>query len=144
VRVPGRVVDPLPVRRAGRVPSPRHRPGTPAGRPDAALLRADRGLHHRDGRDDDRPGRARDRGAGARLRGAEAIPGQALDGDADREGWRLMPPRRSPYRILLPLANPRTAGDLVRIGGGIRAGRPTEITALGIVAVPEGVSLAQR
>src|SRR3990170_4779492 len=54
-----------------------------------------------------------------------------------------MPPRRSPYRILLPLANPRTAGDLVRIGAGIRAGRTTEITALGIVEVPEGVSLSQ-
>ncbi|MDH4333805.1 MAG: glucosyl-3-phosphoglycerate synthase [Chloroflexota bacterium] len=54
-----------------------------------------------------------------------------------------MPARRSPYRILLPLANPRTAGDLVRIGAGIRAGRTTEITALGIVEVPEGVSLSQ-
>jgi len=54
-----------------------------------------------------------------------------------------MPARRSAYRILLPLANPRTAGDLVRIGAGIRAGRTTEITALGIVEVPEGVSLSQ-
>ncbi|HEX6129146.1 MAG TPA: universal stress protein, partial [Candidatus Limnocylindria bacterium] len=55
-----------------------------------------------------------------------------------------MPPRkRAPYRILLPLANPRTARDLVRIGAGIRNGRPTEITALGIVEVPEGVSLSE-
>jgi nucleotide-binding universal stress UspA family protein len=55
-----------------------------------------------------------------------------------------MPPRRrEPYRILLPLANPRTARDLVRIGAGIRAGRQTEITALGIVEVPEGDSLSE-
>jgi glucosyl-3-phosphoglycerate synthase len=55
-----------------------------------------------------------------------------------------MPPRRrGPYRILLPLANPRTARDLVRIGAGISDGRPTEITALGIVEVPEGVSLSE-
>ena len=51
--------------------------------------------------------------------------------------------RRTPYRILLPLANPRTARDLVRIGAGVANGRPTEITVLGIVEVPEGVSLSE-
>ena len=51
--------------------------------------------------------------------------------------------RREPYRILLPLANPRTARDLVRIGAGIRSGRRTEITALGIVEVPEEYSLSE-
>jgi nucleotide-binding universal stress UspA family protein len=51
--------------------------------------------------------------------------------------------RRTPYKILLPLANPRTARDLVRIGAGMADGRPTEITALGIVEVPEGVSLSE-
>jgi glucosyl-3-phosphoglycerate synthase len=51
--------------------------------------------------------------------------------------------RRTPYRILLPLANPRTARDLVRIGAGVADGRSTEITALGIVEVPEGVSLSE-
>jgi nucleotide-binding universal stress UspA family protein len=51
--------------------------------------------------------------------------------------------RREPYRILLPLANPRTARDLVRIGAGIRSGRKTEMTALGIVEVPEGYSLSE-
>jgi nucleotide-binding universal stress UspA family protein len=51
--------------------------------------------------------------------------------------------RRTPYRVLLPLANPRTARDLVRIGAGVANGRPTEITALGIVEVPEGVSLSE-
>jgi nucleotide-binding universal stress UspA family protein len=54
-----------------------------------------------------------------------------------------MPRRKTPYRILLPLANPRTARDLVRIGSGLSDGRPTEITALGIVEVPEGVSLSE-
>ena len=52
-------------------------------------------------------------------------------------------PRGQPYRILLPLANPRTARDLVRIGAGVGQGRKTEITALGIVEVPEGVSLSE-
>lgn len=54
-----------------------------------------------------------------------------------------MPSARRQYRILLPLANPRTARDLVRIGAGIANGRKTEITALGIVEVPEGVSLSE-
>ena len=55
----------------------------------------------------------------------------------------MAPRRKQPYRILLPLANPRTARDLVRIGAGVADGRPTEITALGIVEVPEGVSLSE-
>ncbi len=55
----------------------------------------------------------------------------------------MAPRRRGPYRVLLPLANPRTARDLVRIGSGLANGRPTEITALGIVEVPEGVSLSE-
>ena len=50
--------------------------------------------------------------------------------------------RRAPYRILLPLANPRTARELVRIAAGIGGGRGTRITALGIVEVPDGVSLS--
>ena len=50
---------------------------------------------------------------------------------------------KEPYRILLPLANPRTARDLVRIGSGVGNGRATEITALGVVEVPEGVSLSE-
>jgi glucosyl-3-phosphoglycerate synthase len=51
--------------------------------------------------------------------------------------------RRRPYRILMPLANPRTARDLVRIGSHLAPQRPSEITALGIVEVPEGLSLAE-
>jgi glucosyl-3-phosphoglycerate synthase len=51
--------------------------------------------------------------------------------------------RKEPYRVLLPLANPRTARDLVRIGSGLANGRPTRITALSIVEVPEDESLSQ-
>ena len=141
--LPGRPVDPLPVRRPGRLQPPRDRPRAPARRADPALLRADRRLHRRDDRDDHRPGGAGDRGGGARVRGAQAVPGHPLARDA-RPGGRLMAPRRrQPYRILLPLANPRTARDLVRIGAGVGDGRRTEITALGIVEVPEGVSLSE-
>ncbi len=59
----------------------------------------------------------------------------------------MAPRSRGPYRILLPLANPRTARDLVRIGAGIGTAsgprRKKEITALGIVEVPEEQSLAE-
>ncbi len=55
----------------------------------------------------------------------------------------MAPRTREPYRILLPLANPRTARDLVRIGSGVSNGRSTEIAALGVVEVPEGVSLSE-
>jgi glucosyl-3-phosphoglycerate synthase len=51
--------------------------------------------------------------------------------------------KKDPYRILLPLANPRTARDLVRIGSGLANGRPTQITALSIVEVPEDESLSE-
>ena len=40
-----------------------------------------------------------------------------------------------PSRILLPLANPRTAADLVRIGAALMKHGGT-LTALGIVEVP--------
>jgi nucleotide-binding universal stress UspA family protein len=47
-----------------------------------------------------------------------------------------------PERILLPLANPRTAADLVRIGAAIMA-HGGILTALGIVEVPEGMPLSE-
>jgi glucosyl-3-phosphoglycerate synthase len=47
-----------------------------------------------------------------------------------------------PSRILLPLANPRTAADLVRIGAAIMEHGGT-LTALGIVEVPEGMPLSE-
>jgi glucosyl-3-phosphoglycerate synthase len=51
-------------------------------------------------------------------------------------------PIARPSRILLPLANPRTASDLVRIGSALLAPGGTLI-ALGIVEVPEGMQLSE-
>jgi nucleotide-binding universal stress UspA family protein len=47
-----------------------------------------------------------------------------------------------PSRIVLPLANPRTAADLVRIGAALMKHGGT-LTALGIVEVPEGMPLSE-
>src|SRR3712207_5377061 len=47
-----------------------------------------------------------------------------------------------PSRVLLPLANPRTATDLVRIGAALMEPGGT-LTALSIVEVPEGVPLSE-
>jgi nucleotide-binding universal stress UspA family protein len=47
-----------------------------------------------------------------------------------------------PAQILIPLANPRTAADLVRIGAGLLRPGGT-LTALGIVEVAEGVPLSE-
>jgi glucosyl-3-phosphoglycerate synthase len=46
-----------------------------------------------------------------------------------------------PASILIPLANPRTAADLIRVGAGLLRPGGT-ITALGIVEVAEGVPLS--
>jgi nucleotide-binding universal stress UspA family protein len=49
-----------------------------------------------------------------------------------------------PARILIPLANPRTASDLVRIGAALLdPEHDGELIALGIVEVPEGVPLSE-
>ncbi len=47
-----------------------------------------------------------------------------------------------PGRILIPLANPRTAADLVRIGAAVMD-RGGYLVALGIVEIPEGVPLSE-
>ncbi|MDH5244129.1 MAG: glucosyl-3-phosphoglycerate synthase [Chloroflexota bacterium] len=47
-----------------------------------------------------------------------------------------------PARILIPVANPETAEELIRLGAAILAPRQGELTALGIVEVPEGVPLS--
>ena len=47
-----------------------------------------------------------------------------------------------PERILIPLANPRTATDLVRIGASVMD-RSGLLVALGIVEIPEGVPLSE-
>ncbi len=52
-----------------------------------------------------------------------------------------MSPTRLPERILIPLANPRTAADLVQIGASLMD-RGGSLIALGIVEIPEGVPLS--
>jgi nucleotide-binding universal stress UspA family protein len=51
------------------------------------------------------------------------------------------PPR--PARILIPVANPATAEELIRLGADLLDQRSGEITALGIVEVPEGMPLSE-
>ena len=48
-----------------------------------------------------------------------------------------------PSRILIPVANPTTAEELVRIGAAIMDPRNGELSALGIVEVPEGMPLSE-
>ena len=48
-----------------------------------------------------------------------------------------------PARILIPVANPMTAEELVRIGSALLEPRTGELTALGIVEVPEGMPLSE-
>lgn len=48
-----------------------------------------------------------------------------------------------PARILIPVANPLTAEELVRIGAALADPRAGELTALGIVEVPEGMPLSE-
>jgi nucleotide-binding universal stress UspA family protein len=47
-----------------------------------------------------------------------------------------------PSRILIPVANPLTAEELIRIGASLLEERTGELTALGIVEVPEGMPLS--
>ncbi len=47
-----------------------------------------------------------------------------------------------PARILIPVANPLTAEELIRIGASLMDPRTGELTALGIVEVPEGMPLS--
>jgi glucosyl-3-phosphoglycerate synthase len=48
-----------------------------------------------------------------------------------------------PARILIPVANPMTAEELVRLGAAIVDKRAGELSALGIVEVPEGMPLSE-
>jgi glucosyl-3-phosphoglycerate synthase len=48
-----------------------------------------------------------------------------------------------PSRILIPVANPLTAEELVRLGSALLDKRTGELTALGIVEVPEGMALSE-
>jgi nucleotide-binding universal stress UspA family protein len=48
-----------------------------------------------------------------------------------------------PARILIPVANPLTAEELIRLGSALLEKRTGELTALGIVEVPEGMPLSE-
>jgi len=48
-----------------------------------------------------------------------------------------------PVRILIPVANPATAEELIRLGADLLEPRSGELTALGIVEVPEGMPLSE-
>jgi glucosyl-3-phosphoglycerate synthase len=48
-----------------------------------------------------------------------------------------------PARILIPVANPATAEELIRLGADLLDPRAGELTALGIVEVPEGMPLSE-
>ncbi len=48
-----------------------------------------------------------------------------------------------PARIMIPVANPLTAEELIRIGAGLLDPRIGELSALGIVEVPEGMPLSE-
>jgi glucosyl-3-phosphoglycerate synthase len=48
-----------------------------------------------------------------------------------------------PGRILIPVANPATAEELIRIGAALLDPRAGELTALGIVEVPEEMALSE-
>jgi nucleotide-binding universal stress UspA family protein len=48
-----------------------------------------------------------------------------------------------PGRILIPVANPATAEELIRIGAALLDPRDGELTALGIVEVPEDMPLSE-
>ena len=48
-----------------------------------------------------------------------------------------------PARIVIPVANPATAEELIRLGSDLLEPRGGELTALGIVEVPEGMPLSE-
>ena len=48
-----------------------------------------------------------------------------------------------PSRVLIPVANPLTAAELVRIGASLMDPRTGELTALAIVEVAEGMPLSE-
>ena len=48
-----------------------------------------------------------------------------------------------PARIVIPVANPATAEELIHLGGDLMEARSGELTALGIVEVPEGMPLSE-
>jgi nucleotide-binding universal stress UspA family protein len=54
-----------------------------------------------------------------------------------------MTSRPLPARIVIPVANPATAEELIRLGADLLDPNAGELTALGIVEVPEGMPLSE-
>src|SRR3954469_3270357 len=115
--------------------------------PDPALLRSSRVAHLRNDGPHNGPGRRPRRAPGTRIRADEAVSSRSLapivrgGAGRGRVGGVSAGPGL-PAQILIPLANPRTAADLVRIGAGLMRPGGT-LTALGIVEVPEGMPLSE-
>ena len=55
----------------------------------------------------------------------------------------MSPKSPLPARILIPVANPGTAEELIRLGAAMLDPRAGELSALGIVEVPEGMPLSE-
>src|SRR3954452_13044520 len=115
--------------------------------PDPALLRSSRVAHLRNDGAHNGPGRGVRRAPGACVRADQAVSRRALasiigGGTGRGRECSLSSATALPAHILIPLANPRTAADLVRIGAGLLRPGGT-ITALGIVEVAEGVPLSE-
>ncbi|HYH93821.1 MAG TPA: universal stress protein [Candidatus Saccharimonadales bacterium] len=55
----------------------------------------------------------------------------------------MSPKSPLPARILIPVANPGTAEELIRLGAAMLDPRSGELSALGIVEVPEGMPLSE-
>ena len=117
----------------------------------AGLLRAGRQLRDREPPHHDRPGRGAGRAPGSRVRAAEAVPRRALAGQHGSRGAGvrirgddgMTSKAPLPARILIPVANPATAEELIRLGADLLDPRAGELTALGIVEVPEGMPLSE-
>ena len=144
----------------------------PRRRPRPDLLRAGRQLRHREPPPDDRRrprigSSARPASsscssriwsiAGRRRRADEARaapPAARPNGAEPRPAEPRTAPTRAgpderrrrgplPARILIPVANPATAEELIRLGAALLDPRAGELTALGIVEVPEGMPLSE-
>ena len=105
-------------------------------------------LRHREPQRDHRAGRGARRAPGARVRAAQAVPRRRA-GTSRRPRRRVPDGRRMsartplPVRILIPVANPMTAEELIRLGAAMLDRRAGELSALGIVEVPEGMPLSE-
>src|SRR4051812_49875652 len=55
----------------------------------------------------------------------------------------MAPKAPLPARVLIPVANPMTAEELIGVGAAMLDRRAGELSALGIVEVPEGMPLSE-